>query len=250
MKKLVLWAVTVIVFGLLFTAVDPSQALEVLANAQWLPLLAAAALTFVFPVLSALRWKWIMMRLDAPISFWNSLKLILAAWPLAAVTPAKSGDLIKVVFLKEVLPYGQTTGLLIAERLIDVAVLSFSASIGGLLLGFPLIAAIGASIFLGVVGAFVFLAIGLARMLPQKFRTLGEDVILASRRLYTDPTAFFWIVLITFANWFASYLQTWLCYQSLQSDISLAFVCAALPSQFSSGFYQSPPPAWGPATPP
>lgn len=228
-KKLFLWIATFIVFGLLFSAVDPAQAVEALVNARPLPLLAAAALTFLFPVLSALRWKWIMMRLDAPIPFWDSLKLILAAWPLATVTPAKSGDLIKVIFLKNVLPYGQTSGLLIAERLIDVAVLSFSASLGGFLLGLPSIAAIGGAIFSGVVGAFIFLAIGLSRLLPQKYRTLGDDVILASQRLYSDPSAFFWIVLLTFANWFASYLQTWLCYQSLQAVVPLGYVCAALP---------------------
>lgn len=234
-KKIILWIVTMGVFIALFAAVDLTQAFQALSKARPLPLLAATLLTFLFPVLSAIRWKWIMNRLDAHISIWDSLKLILAAWPLATVTPAKSGDLIKVLFLKGRLPYGQTAGLLLAERLIDVAVLSLSAAFGGFILNIPLIITVGASIFLGVIAFFIMFSLGFARILPQKYQTLGHDVVLALRRLLVKPVDFAWIVLITLVNWFASCLQTWLCYQSLQVSVSLAYVCAALPIAIFAG---------------
>ncbi|MBZ0256851.1 flippase-like domain-containing protein, partial [bacterium] len=186
-KKLLLWIVTIGVFVALFAAVDPAKAIQALSKARPLPLLAAVLLTFLFPVLSAIRWKWIMKRLDAHISLWDSLKLILAAWPLATVTPAKSGDLIKVLFLKGRLPYGQTAGLLLAERLIDVSVLSLGAAVGGFFLNIPLIIAVGVSIFLGVIAFFAVFSFGFARILPQKYQALGQDVVLALRRLFVNP---------------------------------------------------------------
>ncbi len=228
-NKLLLWLSTLVIFALLFSAVDPALALAAVTSAKPFPLAAAAALTLLFPVLSAVRWQLIMKQLGAPISFWDSLKLILAAWPLGTITPAKSGDLIKIIFLKDRLPYGQTAGLLIAERLIDVAILSLSAAGGGVLLGLPLIAITGSAIFGGVLLALAFLSFGLAKMLPKRFQTVGGDVILASKRLFSSPVGFILIVIITLTNWFASYLQTWLCYQSLHADVTLAYVCAALP---------------------
>ncbi|MBI1388031.1 MAG: flippase-like domain-containing protein [bacterium] len=234
-RKLILAAVTTAIFILLLTGVDPRAAWSVLRSARIDILMAAAALTLTFPLLSALRWQWIMRRLDAPISFWDSLKLIMAAWPLGAVTPAKSGDLIKAVFLRHRLPAGQTAGIVLAERLIDVGVLSACACAGGFWLGRTAVAGAGAAILLAAAGGFALAASGWTSWLPGRLHPLADDVALAARRVYASPKALALILFITMVNWFGSYVQTWLCYRSLGAPVPLGQVCAALPIAIFAG---------------
>lgn len=234
-RKLILLAITAIIFIVLFLQIDPAIAWNTLTAARVDILLLCAGISLLFPMLCALRWMWLMDALGAPIRFRDSLVIILAAWPLATVTPAKSGDLIKIVFLRNVLPYTKTGGIILAERILDVMVLSFSALLGGLWLGQLWIATLGGLLVAGMVSFLVLSASPLICLFPESIRTKVLDVLEASRQMYSSPKTFLLCTLVTVLNWFLSYFQTWLCFLALGGTVSLLFTIAALPIAIFAG---------------
>lgn len=234
-RKWLLIAITAITLAALFAGFDGEAAMNALLKADWTLLAAAAGLSLTFPLLSAWRWQAVSRSIGLTIAFKSSFSLIMAAWPLGAITPAKSGDLIKVVFLRNHLPYSMTAGLVLAERLIDVAVLSLFAAVGGLALDLPLVAAAGLAIAAATALFVALVALGRTNWLPGRIQPMAENVRLASSRLIRSPGLLLLSAAITALNWFASILQTWLCYASLQHAVPLDLIAAALPVAIFSG---------------
>jgi len=228
-RQLILIAVTVLIFVILLKNIDLQKSYQIIKQVDWRYLALATLLSLFFPVLSAIRWHFIVLRLGANLGVWPSYKIIMAAWPLSTVTPAKSGDLIKVVYLRNVLAYSETTGVILAERVVDVFCLACLAVIGGLLVNLELAQWFGAAILLCSVLGMIFVSTPWISLLPNKFQTLFVNLFKAFKELYSHLPTLFLVLLVTLLNWFLSILQTWLCYQAFQISVPLMYVFAALP---------------------
>lgn len=244
-KRWILFGITLIIFAVLIMMVDVNNAITVLSNANALLLIYAGFISLLFPVLCAIRWQILCALLKTPLTFVESFQMIMAAWPLGALTPAKSGDLIKVVFLQDKLPYSTTTGIVFAERIIDVFVLGLFALIFGWMLS------IYAGMFTGIVivsGVFVFFILafsGFTNIIPKSFRQKADNAALASRVMFSHPIAFIWIVIVTAFNWFLSCYQTWICYAALNTDVPLSYIIGALPVTIFAGLLPITPAGMG-----
>lgn len=228
-RRLILLLLTILVFGVLLSSVDFASAAETIRNAKPVYLLYSFLLMGTFPVWCAFRWNLIARRIGAQLGFWQSFMIVMAAWPLGTITPAKSGDLIKVLFLKDVLPYAKTTGIIIAERMIDVVALCLYSTAAGLLYGFYRASLITGCLLIGVFLFFAAAASPLVHWAPAKWRNLILDVLEASKAIYLNGETFLGILLITLMNWLSSFLQTWCCYKAFAADVPLLYITAALP---------------------
>lgn len=228
-KKLLLTVVTAAIFIFLFTMIPFPSIVKTLRQADWMYLFLAFVVMLTFPALSALRWQVLARLAGADLSFWRSLTIIMAAWPIGAVTPAKSGDLVKILFLKNCLPYSKTTGMIIAERLMDVTVLCSYAIFLGPVYGFWQTSLVALGLLLILCGGFIFMKTPLARLIPDKYSILTDNILEAAAKIFQQKSTFFGVFIITATNWFMSFVQTWLCYKAFQADVPLLFIMAALP---------------------
>lgn len=228
-RRLILLLLTILVFGVLFSSVDFSTAANTIRNAKPIYLLYSFLAMCTFPVWSAFRWNLIASRIGAQLGFWQSFMIVVAAWPLGTITPAKSGDLIKILFLKNVLPYAKTTGIIIAERMMDVVALCLYGTCAGLIYGFTQATGFTISLLIGVFLFFALAASPLVEWAPVKWRNLILDILEASKAIYSNFWTFSGILLITLVNWFCSFLQTWCCYKAFSTDVPLLYIAAALP---------------------
>jgi uncharacterized membrane protein YbhN (UPF0104 family) len=229
LRQIVLFGITLLIFLALFSQADLPQIRRTLQQADSSDLLLAAGLSLLFPVLNALRWDLIVRQLGTRLGFWESFKIVMAAWPLGTLTPAKSGDLIKVFFLRRVLQYSVTTGVILAERLLDVFVLCLYAILFGV--GVRLWASVwvGGSILAGLLFLFLLVELQLTKFLPQKLQEPAVNLFLASRKIYSNPAVLLGCLLITALNWLLSLLQTWIAYRALQVAVPFDYLSAALP---------------------
>ncbi|MBN2329466.1 MAG: flippase-like domain-containing protein [Candidatus Omnitrophica bacterium] len=228
-RRYIILSLTAIVFGILFYCVDLTVAVETIRNAQPVYLVLAFLLMCSYPVWCAIRWNLIANQIGARLGFRQSFIIIMAAWPLGTITPAKSGDLIKVLFLKNILPYSKTTGVILAERMMDVVALCIYGASAGLIYGFYRASLFTGILLMGVLLFFVIAASPLVNWAPEKWRSLIQNVLEASMAIYRNLGTFFGILLITLVNWFCSILQTWCCYKAFQAEVPIFYIAAALP---------------------
>ncbi len=228
-RRALLLLITLAVFAFLFSRMDFAKAAATLREADPALVAAAFALSLTFPLLCAIRWDLIVRRLGARLGLWNSFVIIMAAWPLGTITPAKSGDLIKIVFLKDILSYSRTTGVILAERVMDVVALGLFGIGGGVMYGFHTAVLVAGAILGGVLLFFLAAASPLVNRVPEKWRALVLDVLAASREMYLNAGAFFLILLVTLLNWYFTFLQTWIVYRAFQVEVPLLYIIAALP---------------------
>jgi uncharacterized membrane protein YbhN (UPF0104 family) len=164
------------------------------------------------------------------ISGQTAFSLVMAAWPVASVTPSKSGDLIKAYYLKDAVPPSLTLGTVLAERAADVLVLLALSTAGAAWLGWGRVLWIS-GIFLaaGLVAVAVLVTAGTRWLRSEKWRTRVEDLLRAFRVLIHHPGALGLVVAYTILKWLVSIVQAYLCFMALGRTVSLAQTAAALP---------------------
>ena len=244
-QKSILLLLTIIIFGVLFYSVDFVEAVKTVKQANLIFLICSFFIMCTFPLWCAIRWNIIVKRMGAKLGLWQSFVIIMAAWPVGAITPAKSGDLIKVLFLKNVMPYGKTTGVIIAERMMDLFALSLYGLMGGIYLGNYGISIIAGAILSGVILFFILAASPMMNLIPDKFRQFISEVLEASKQLYLHLGTFIGLLLITLLNWFCSFLQTWFCFKAFHADVPLLYIAASLPIAIFIGLIPITPSGMG-----
>lgn len=98
-------------------------------------IMATAILFIAVPSLSALRWKMILKKLDCELKFSEAIKLYMANLPLAKISPASSGDLMRAYFSKEKIKPSLNIGVIIFERMLDFFILAIFATVFGAITG-------------------------------------------------------------------------------------------------------------------
>ncbi|MFZ2445013.1 MAG: lysylphosphatidylglycerol synthase transmembrane domain-containing protein [Syntrophobacteraceae bacterium] len=234
-RGLVLIAVTLLIFCLLFRQIDLDSVLELLAGVPPLVWVSATLLTFSFPIISALRWRLVLrtMGFDVPVA--RCLLIIIGIWPLSAISPSKAGDLLKAVSLRNEIRPAIVAGGVLAERVLDVLTLALLALGGGLVLGDVRIIAVGALATGGI--SVIILIAHLKIKLPggPKLRATLEDLFRTLTTLRSKPGLFAGILALTAANWIATIVQTKVLFLGVGADVPLGFTATALPVAIFAG---------------
>lgn len=226
---LILLATTAVALLVLFkTVVSAQDFVHTFKSANIYLIFLAIVVGLSGPFLSALRWKSVLALSDHHVPFPKAFKVIMGAWPLS-ILPGRLGDFARSYPVRKTVPVAASISSTLFEKVVDVSVLILIASIGFLLLkkfiiGFLLL--LGALLFLPT----IFLSKHFLRYLPlfisSKLELLFQSFKHASVIFKKD---FFIALSMSFCNWSASILETWLLYRSFGSLISLSAISAYLP---------------------
>lgn len=115
---------------ILLRFVDVAELRRAMGQISSLDLLRPAVVAALALLLSAQRWRTLVRGMGYRIPFGLSLFAVLAAWPLAAVTPSRLGDALRAAVVRDRAPLVAGVGSIVVERLLDVQSLVLLASAG------------------------------------------------------------------------------------------------------------------------
>ncbi len=243
--------VPVIIFTIIFRTLDFRDVVSTLFNASPVYLLLALLLTFLqLPVLTG-RWQSILHSMGRRIPFMTCLRLLLAAQPMSSVTPSKSGDIARAVYLRDRVPVSEGLGSLLTEKILDILLLLSLASAGLLLLRSSL-AYLAGGLELCIVSFLLIFAVRRAGNEKERIsrehtpyfsmREKIRNLMLASRTLIKNKKLLSLAVFYTVLFWALSFAQTQMImyavgvsipFQTVATHISIAILVGLLPVTIS-----------------
>ncbi|HEY8089276.1 MAG TPA: lysylphosphatidylglycerol synthase transmembrane domain-containing protein [Polyangiaceae bacterium] len=150
--------VTLVILGVVYRRFGVSQDLlrvALHARASWLAVaLGAIALC---TAVTAERWRLVLGGMGHAVRWSRALAAVLATAPLATITPTRTNDLLRPLALREV-PLEVGAASVVAEKVVDLAVLLLLAACGALLARMWLVGSALAAMLCAMVGA-VWLAL-------------------------------------------------------------------------------------------
>lgn len=81
-------------------------------------------------LLSASKWHTLLGAMEQHIPWRRTMRALLVAWPYAAVTPSRAGDLVRAWVIKDQVPLSLGGISVVVDRLLDVQSLLILATIG------------------------------------------------------------------------------------------------------------------------
>ncbi len=226
-KFLFFFALTLLIFYLIFKKVDYLSLKEVFLNARWQYLVAVVPVVLLTVVLSAKKWQAMLKAMDYNLSFEDSFKIIMAAFPVSTVTPAKAGDLIRAYYLKDKIPAAQVAGSVVTERFIDISILAFYSFAGALFFKNWMILGISLSIILLV--PLLFLVINRIRLPLGKWQERVNGFLRVSKIFIREPQKLLPILFYGAILWLSVVGMAKILFLALGASIPLFYVAAAFP---------------------
>lgn len=231
-KQMVLLGGSLLLLVLLASLVEWDRMAEVFARAQVAPLVGATAVGLLFPVFNMLRWMAVLRGMGVRMGWWECFRITMACWPVGTLTPGKAGELLKAVAVRK---RGLGIGSVLAERVVDVAVLGVYGVVFGLLAMVPW-AVLGGLAGLG--GAMV--AVGGAQWAERWLGRGGKrdkvrGFLSAMLRLRRRPRYLWACVAASAVNWFLSMVQLALLLDAFGAPPSLPLIMGILPAATFAG---------------
>ncbi|MEO8376573.1 MAG: lysylphosphatidylglycerol synthase transmembrane domain-containing protein [Candidatus Sumerlaeota bacterium] len=228
---------TVIILGILAMKVDWHRLMEAFRTADGELVIMALVLTAFFPVLCTTRWLSVLRSQRVKMTFSRAFRIVMACQPVGNLTPGKAGD-----FLKGTVCPSRSVGLgtVLAERVVDVAVLGVFGLLFGALVGSQT-AMLGGCIGVGGAAVIIIGARTVATLI--KGRPLAEKLngfLLVFPRLAREPRLLLACVLSSTLNWFLSMLQLWLLLHAFGEHTALPLIIAILPAATFAGLIPIP----------
>jgi len=244
-----LYAIGIILFAYIVYSTGPEKILGSLARLN--PLLFLLVLAFNAPLiaLKALKQNILMRAFGAKIPLFESAKIWLIGYFLSIITPGRSGDFLRSVYLSKQtgVPAGKCLTAVVAERILDLcclfvlgiaglAILSarFSIQQSALLTLAALFAAFCAGMpLLANKKAAAFIAKPLLALAPEgwrkKLRAGFHGFYEGLREYGKNKRALLYASVLTAINWSVSIFQYYLLAVALGLSLSPAFLIIAMP---------------------
>ncbi|MEQ8381597.1 MAG: lysylphosphatidylglycerol synthase transmembrane domain-containing protein [Coleofasciculus sp. A1-SPW-01] len=250
MKKIISFAVSLIILGILYWKTDVSQLMTVLQNCDWLWLTLSMSLIAPITILNAWRLQQ-LIPMPYQMKFGQVYQLILIANSLNMVLPSKMGDVAKAYFIKE---QGHIDGclslcLIIFEKLCDMLSVLICCGFGLFFYDTKsqVLEGVSIFIFLAILGGFVILFS--AELMPTIDRTLkinyprlhqkSKNLIKSWRTLnhyiWHNKIIFGKIILTSLIISFLNFLQIWLLIIALNAWTPFLISLALTPLAILAG---------------
>lgn len=165
--------------------------------------------------------------MNYPLGFRDSFKIIMAAFPVSSITPAKAGDLIRAHYLKDKIPAVQVVGGVATERLTDIFVLALYSFTGAVLLKNWLIMGISFTIIFLI--PIFFFVINKIKFSSGVWRQRIDNFLLVSKIFIRKPSKFLPILSYSLILWLLPILEVKILFLALGVNVPLIFVAAAFP---------------------
>jgi len=220
---------TLLIFYFIFQQVSIQDLVLTLKNAN--PFYLGASL---FPLILSLyfitrRWQTFLSAMGFAISFRQCFNVLMAAFPLTAVTPSKAGDFARAYYLKDEIPMSRTVGSVLTEKVFDVIVLIAFALLGTIyyqryeLIWLFLVSLALVSLLVLVLRRGVGLPVG------SSWNDRIDNIALSMRSLLDNRVLFVKTTIFSIVIWFLAMLQVLMFFYALGIDVDLLYLFANIP---------------------
>jgi uncharacterized protein (TIRG00374 family) len=230
--------ITLFIFYIIFKKLEFQEVMSVLFNASPSYLFLSFLLMVVQLPIPARRWQRILKSLGHEIPFVTCFRLFMASIPVSSITPLKSGDALRAVYLRDYVPMSENLGTLLTERLMDLLLLSLLA-FAGLLLYRPYLAYIAGLLVLGIICIMVVLSSRnvkdrLKGIIPLSLRNQSVtdrigNLTLASGELVKNKRLFLSTIWYTLLFWTLSFIQTKILFYAVGVSVPFWTVVTYIP---------------------
>lgn len=188
----------------------------------------------LFPLILSLyfmtrRWKMFLSAMGFAIPLRQCFNVLMATFPLTAVTPSKAGDFVRAYYLKDEIPVTRTVGSVLSEKVFDVVVLIAFSLLGTIYYQrYELIWLFFIS--LALVSLFVLvLQRGLSLPISSSWNDRIDNIALSMRSLLDNRILFLKTALYSIIIWTLAMLQILMFFYALDIDMDLLYLFANMP---------------------
>lgn len=221
--------ITMLLFYLLFRRINFFSVLDSFKSANKVYLLIGISLSLLLPLVMARRWQVILRQMKCKISFSESFSIIMGVWPINAILPSKSGDLVKAYFLKDKLRASKTTGTILSERLLDLIMLASFSFIGLILFAQYYLLIIPLIIICGSLFFFILSRFNIRLPIGEKWNQRINNIFLSLKTIRRNRYSFFKVIILTFISWYISMLQVKLFFLAFGVSVPILFIFGNIP---------------------
>jgi uncharacterized protein (TIRG00374 family) len=192
-------------------------------------LLFALLLSLFIVTLSAWKLKIFIHTMGYKINTARCLKLTLATYPLNLIIPSKGGDFAKSWALRDTMPFSQSIGVVILERLLDVIVLCLLTFLGSLWINKTELI-LFSSLMLAIALTVILILYKIDQSnIDIKFFRHVKELGHATRCLLNHKKDFTRISVISVMIWLGTVLQVSLLYVAFKQAVPFLYCIAAVP---------------------
>jgi uncharacterized membrane protein YbhN (UPF0104 family) len=230
-----LLVVTVITVGGLVSWAGAGDVLVLILGLQPGHLLLTTTLTLTLPLVHTWRFQAVLGAAGYNLDWQRAFGLTLGVWPISAVTPSKSGDLIKAYYLRREVPATATVGSLLAERAVDAGVVAALALVGSAFVGHRVIT-LASLLVIGALTAFFALAPWTTRLpLSPRWRERIDLLLSSTLALSRMPGVLALTVGLTLTNWLATIALSAVLFDGVGATVPLLYMLAGMPPALLAG---------------
>ncbi|NQV00243.1 MAG: flippase-like domain-containing protein [Parcubacteria group bacterium] len=234
-RYIVLTISTVFIYYFLLKFVGIDMIIAQLLRSKPLFVFYAVLLSLIWGVLSAQRFKMLVEMMGYKIGIARCLKITFAAFTLNIIIPSKGGDFVKGWSLRDVMPFPQSAGIVILERLLDLTLLCVLAVIGSVVINDLKMIRISVMVFVVCLGVMIILKKVSSIHSHNRIKQFLKEVAYATQILLHSKTYFALILSISATIWLGSVFQVCLLYLSVGQNVPFTFSTAVTPIVIFSG---------------
>lgn len=217
-----------IVFVLFKTFVNINDFINVFKKAEFSLILIAIVIGLSGPLLSVLRWRFILLISGHKVPIKRTINIIMSVWPLS-ILPGRLGDFARSYPLRKEVSAAVSAGATLFEKIIDIIVLLIFSGVGFLFIGKTAFSVILLAVAAAVLPALFLISPLIINYLP-KFVSLKLSLILTVFKFKTLKNRYFFLaVLSSAANWSASVLETWILFLAFGAALPIVLVISYFP---------------------
>lgn len=175
------------------------------------------------------RWQTLLSAMGFDISLLQCFEVLMATFPLTAVTPSKAGDFVRAYYLKDEIPMTKAAGSVLTEKVFDIIVLISFALLG--MVYFQRYELVWLFIIsLTLVGLLVLvLRKGMSLPIGSSWNDRIDNVALSMRSLLSSKALFMKTSFYSAIIWILAMLQIFLFFYALNIDVDLLYLFASMP---------------------
>jgi len=221
--------ITISVFYFIFSKIELGSVITVFRQADSTLLIYGLMVTLLFPIVMAKRWQVVLNQMNCNLSFKSALVITMSVFPFNAFLPSKSGDLVKALLIRKKLNASKTIGSVLAERSMDMLVLTV-LSVCGLylskqysLLMVPLL------IILAISSLVILSRFNIKLRFADRWNRRINDLLLSLRIISKKKIVLIQVVLLTICSWILTFIQVILFFRAFSIDIPLPVIFGNIP---------------------
>jgi len=239
--------VGVILFVVILSRINISQLLSVIFNSNYLLLFLSFLIVVIEVTIRSAKWKVLINIFNKKYNFKDALQTYLIGFAFGSVTPSKTGDLVKIIDLKNKtnIDMKRCFSISVFDRIIDFLILIFTAiiSTSTAVLVFTNLDPILIPILVILLVLFLSLLFCLTKyskimlksfyyLIPKIFKDKVRDIYHAFREIIHIARNDFSFTLYAFLNlfaWVVSYFVPYIIARSIGLNISILYFLLLIP---------------------